>query len=160
MKTAANCCCSAVGMHRARWTNCGRRAARRRALFWQKERKRGGAGRGMQKTSGTGGGGLGFWHLLRRTTATEQPLRQTMHEIHHQVENQPPRGPERAFAMSSSAFDRIAAAEGGKRDIVRERARSERGACATATRTTVTATYTSATSAAEKATATTAAGLR
>ena len=49
--------------------------------------------------------------------------------------------------------------EGGKRDIVRERARSERGACATATRatatamrTTATATTTSATSTATQAT--------
>jgi hypothetical protein len=72
------CCCSAVGMHRARLANCGL-GLRGGAPYFGRRKGNGGAGRGIEKTSGTGGGGggLGCWHLLRRTAA------QTATTSHH-----------------------------------------------------------------------------
>ena len=156
MNTAANCCCSAVGMHRARWANFGRRAARRRALFWQKERKRGGWER-HAKTIGTGGRGrirlLAFTasHHSHGTAATSKHA--TRLRISRRV------APSARLRWAAAHSIASPQQEGGKRDIVRERSRSERGACATATRatatamrTTATATTTSATSTATQAT--------
>ena len=78
-------CCSAVGMHRARWANCGL-GLRGGAPYFGRRKGNGGAGRGIEKTSGTGGGGedwaAGIYCVAPQP---KQPLRHTMHETRHKA---------------------------------------------------------------------------
>ena len=190
MKTAAYRCCSAVGMHGARSTSCGRRAAKGRALSLAEGKETRELGEAREKRAGQGGRigllALTASHRYRRhvTPCTKHATKRTKrpgrgigvcaachrprqlrrrcggrgrrqaasappHDLvaallphvtwrvpsatrSRQVENQPPRGPERAFATGGSAFDGSAAGrrrEGQARDSVRECARRERGAC-------------------------------
>ncbi len=55
MKTAANRCCSAVGMHGARSTSCGRRAAKGCALSLAEGKETRQLGEACEKRAGQGG---------------------------------------------------------------------------------------------------------
>jgi len=81
METAANRCCSAVGMHGARSASCGRRAAKGRVLSLAEGKETLELGEACEKRAGRGED----WAAGADCGASVPPPRHTMHETRHKA---------------------------------------------------------------------------